>query len=291
MSGRSAASPDDGRMTLLEHVLELRARLAKALLGLAAVTIVCFIFFGPIFSVLTQPYCGLPIAHRLGGGSCNLVVLGVFDSFVIRLKTSLIAGAIGSSPIWLYQLWAFITPGLYRNERRMAIAFVASSVTLFAGGCVIAYYSLPTALDFLLGFAHGGITPLLEVTRYLSFVVSILLIFGVSFEFPLLVVMLNVAGVISSAKLRQVRRIVVFGLFAFAAVATPTQDPFTMLGLAVPLVLLYEVAILVARSNDRRRARLAAASPYAGLDPDQPSSLPETLPEPPRPDYLVDDTT
>jgi sec-independent protein translocase protein TatC len=290
MSGRSAASPDDGRMTLLEHVLELRARLAKALLGLAAVTIVCFIFFSPIFRVLTQPYCGLPVAHRLGGGSCNLVVLGVFDSFVIRLKTSLIAGGIASSPIWLYQLWAFITPGLYRNERRMAIAFVLSSVTLFAGGCAIAYMSLPTALEFLLGFAHGGITPLLEVTRYLSFVVSILLIFGVSFEFPLLVVMLNVAGLVSSAKLRHVRRIVVFALFAFAAVATPTQDPFTMLGLAVPLVMLYEVAILVARWNDRRRARLAAASPYAGLDPDQASPLPESLPEPPR-STLVDDTT
>jgi sec-independent protein translocase protein TatC len=262
-------------MPLLEHLRELRGRLLKAFLGLAVATAGAFVFFDPVFEVLKAPYCRLDVARELTD-RCTLVVTGIFDAFFLRLKVSLIAGTVLSSPVWLYQLWSFVTPGLHRNERRWALTFLVTAVPLFVVGAAVAYVTLDKGLALLLGFTPGGVTNLIRVNDYLSYVTLMLLLFGASFELPLLLVLLNLAGVVSAARLRASWRGVVFGIFAFAAVATPSQDPFTMLALAAPMTALFGVALLVSAANDRRRARRAAASPYAGLADDEASPLDPT---------------
>lgn len=259
-------------MTLAEHIGELRRRLIRAFLAVTLGAIVAWIFFTPIFRFLTHPYCALPVSHRLGGTTCTLIVTGVLDAFTIRLKVSLIVGVVASAPIWLYQLWAFVAPGLHRHERRWAVAFAVGSAGLFALGATFAYATLGRGLAFLLGFAQGFL-PLISVDRYLSFVTLMLLVFGVSFEFPLLILLLNLSGVVSAKRLVGWRRMEIFLVFVFAAVATPSQDPFTMTAMALPMTLLYEVAVLLAKAHDRRAARRAAASPYAGLADDELSPI------------------
>lgn len=272
-----AHSPD-GRMTLSEHLSELRRRLFISGLAILAGMAVAFIFHSHILHVLTHPYCTLPNRYRPLSGHCTLIVTGVLDAFTVTLKLSLYAGLILSSPVWLYQMWRFITPGLYSHERRYATSFVGASMALFALGGLFAWLTLNKGLRFLLGFATGGVASLLSFNSYLSFVVAMILIFAVSFEFPLLVVMLNLAGVLSYQRLRRWTRGILFGVFAFAAVATPSQDPFTMLALAVPICLLYAIALGFAFVHDRRKARREGPSLYepvteadfAALDHDEP---------------------
>jgi sec-independent protein translocase protein TatC len=205
-----------------------------------------------------------------------LVVTGVLDAFTVTLKLSLYAGVVLSSPIWLYQSWRFITPALYAHERRHAVTFVGASMGLFLLGGVFAWLTLSKSLHFLLGFARGGLASLLTFDSYLSFVTAMVLVFAVSFEFPLLVVMLNRAGVVSARRLRSWSRGIVFGIVVFAAVATPSQDPFTMLALAVPMCVLFGLAVVLASAHDRRRDRRLAASPYAALADDELSSIHST---------------
>jgi sec-independent protein translocase protein TatC len=192
---------------------------------------------------------------------------------MIRLKVSMMAGAVASAPVWLYQLWSFITPGLHRHERRWSLTFVGCSLALFALGGFFAYVTLNKGLQLLLGFSGDGLVSILDVNKYISYVIAMLLIFGLSFELPLLVTMLNLAGVVSTARLRSWRRAEIFLVFLFAAVVTPSQDPFTMLALGLPMVVLYEVALVVGWLNDRRKALRGDASPYAGLDDDETSPL------------------
>ena len=265
-------------MTLGEHLAELRRRLLISVAAVVAGTIVAFVFHHQILTVLTRPYCHLPASYRLVSNRCTLVVTGVLDAFTVTLKLSLYVGLVLSSPVWLWQLWRFVTPGLHQNERRYAVGFVASSVALFGLGCVVAYFTLSNGLHFLLSFATGGLTSLLTFDSYLSYVIAIVLVFAVSFEFPLVVIMLNLVNVLSYARLRRWTRAVIFGIFAFAAVATPTQDPFTMLALAVPIAGLYGLALGFAFVHDRRMARRAQASPYAHLADDELSPLDDTTP-------------
>jgi sec-independent protein translocase protein TatC len=260
-------------MTLAEHLGELRRRILIAGAAVVAGTVVGFVFHSQILSVLTHPYCRLPASYRFDKQSCTLVVTGVLDAFTVTLKLSLYAGLLLSSPIWLWQLWGFVTPGLHAHERRYAVSFVGVSVALFAAGGVVAYVTLPTGLRFLLGFATGGITPLLTFDNYLSYVVAMVLVFAVSFELPLLVVMLNLAGVVSYRALARRTRIIIFAIFVFAAVATPSQDPFTMLALAVPMTALYGLAVTAAYLHDRRAERRGDTSPYATLADDELSPL------------------
>jgi sec-independent protein translocase protein TatC len=271
--GRPAGHPDDARMTLTQHLHELRRRLVIALVAIVAGTAVAFAFHANVLHVLTRPYCSLPPSYRLVHDKCTLVVTGVLDPFTVTLRLSLYAGLVLSSPIWLWQMWRFVTPGLYRNERRWAVTFVASSLGLFSLGGLFAWLTLSKGLRFLLGFANSGLASLLTFDSYLSYVVAIVLVFAVSFEFPLLVTMLNLAGVLSYQRLRRWTRGIIFGIFAFAAVATPTQDPFTMLALAVPLCLLYGVALGIASVHDRRVARRGDSSSYAHLADDELSPL------------------
>lgn len=268
---RAAKTPNpDGRMPLMEHIRELRNRLLKAIAGVLAGAVVGWIFYGPIWRVLQHPYCKIPQSNRLNG-QCALTTTGILDPFVLRIKICVIIGLVLASPIWLYQLWAFVAPGLYQRERRWTYVFLGGAVPLFAFGAFLAYETLDKGLGILLGFTPDHVVPLITITSYLSYAVAMLLIFGATFELPLFVVVLNLAGVLTHARIRKWRRTLVFGIFVFAAVATPSQDPFTMLALALPTVVLFEVAEVIAYVHDRRKA--ARPDPYAGLSDDEVSPL------------------
>jgi sec-independent protein translocase protein TatC len=260
----------DGSMTLIEHLQELRVRMFKALVALVVGAIAAYIFFHPIFAVIRHPYCSLPASETLVKG-CRFVFLAPFDAFTIRLKISLLVGAILTSPVWLYQLWAFITPALHRHERRWAVSFVVSAVGLFFAGCALAYYEMPRVLKFLLGVGGGSLVNLPTIDEYLGYLQGMLVVFGVSFELPLVLVMLNFAGVLSAARMRHWWRWSVLAIVVFAGAAAPSPDAVTMLVLAVPMVAFYLLALGVATLHDRRHPR----DPYAGLDPDQTSPLPD----------------
>ena len=274
--GRNTRPPSnaDGSMSLVDHLYELRARLAKSLAAIVLAAIVAYIYFDPIMDFLQGPYCDLPEDVRGSvEGRCDLYVFDVLGQFKLRLKVAFMTGILFASPIWLYQLWAFITPGLHRNERRYALAFVGSSMVLFAAGGLVAYLTMQKGLELLLSIAGDNVTSLLDVSKYLNYVIAMLLVFGVSFEFPLLVIMLNLVGLVTAAKLRGWRRGIIFGVFVFAAIATPSQDPFTMLALAVPMIVLYEGAMVVATLNDRRRAKIAREEGLDDLSDDEASPL------------------
>ncbi|GAA4926596.1 sec-independent protein translocase protein TatC [Actinomycetospora succinea] len=289
---RRRANPD-GTMTLVEHIYEFRRRLAIALLAVALGTALGFVWYTSypfglpsLGQILTEPYCALPPENRvqLGGGEqCRLVAFGVFEQFVLRLQVAATAGALLSSPIWFAQIWGFITPGLYAKEKRFAYTFVTAAVVLFTAGAVLAYFVVTQALQFLFTIGGDIQATVLRGSDYFSLLLALLIIFGVSFELPLLVIMLNRVGVISYDQLKRWRRGLVFGLFVFAAVATPGQDPISMLALGVSLVLLLEFAIQVARVHDKRAARRRLEQGWDGLDPDQPSPLDDRLGAPAPP--------
>ena len=273
MLGAQRRANPDGRMPLIEHIRELRARLLKALLGLGAGMIVGFVFYTPVWTFIEGPFCRAEIrgqtgCHKIGD---QLVMPGIFDPFMLRVKVAFIVALVISSPVWLYQLWAFIAPGLYKREKRWTFAFVGTAVPLFALGGYFAYMAMSRGLRFLLGLTTGGVINLPSVDTYLGYVLGMLLIFGLAFEVPLAMVMLNMAGILTHDRFRKWRRVMLFGVFAFAAVATPSPDPFTMLMLALPCAVLVELAEAVVWANDRRRAR--HPSPYAGLSDDEASPL------------------
>ncbi|SDE54379.1 sec-independent protein translocase protein TatC [Blastococcus fimeti] len=272
-------------MPLVGHLTELRNRIAKALLALALGTVVGFLWYDHgLLTFLTEPYCELPSGFRFQGDEeCRLVVLDVFGGVLLRLKIGLIAGAVLSAPFWLYQLWAFITPGLRRNERRYTVAFVAAATLLFAAGAFLAWLTLRKGLELLLSLAGDEVAFQLTAPDYLGFVISLLVAFGLSLELPLIAIALNLVGILSHAVLARSRRWIFFLTIVFAAFVTPTQDPFTMLAMAGPMILLFEVAIQVARFVDKRRARREAAEGFHDVGDDEASPLdarPSSLDEP-----------
>jgi sec-independent protein translocase protein TatC len=276
--GRRRRPPRDPQatMTLVAHLTELRNRIAKALLALLVATAIAFWWYEHgLGDFIRAPYCGLDPELRYGDADtgCGLLITDVFGGVFIRLKVAFLAGAVLSAPFWLYQLWAFITPGLKRNEKRYGIGFVAVSTLLFALGAVLAYISLAAGLELLLGLAGDGTIIALTAQDYIGFVLSLLVAFGVSFEMPLIAIALNLVGVLSYEVLSRSRRWIIFLTFVFAAFVTPTQDPFTMLLMAIPMVVLFEGAIQVARFVDRRRARREAAESFPGLSVDEPSPI------------------
>lgn len=247
-------------MTLVEHLEELRTRLIVAVAAVGLGAIVGFVLFGPIFQLLLGPYCHaletlprevVPPGATSGEQSCQLIFTSPVDPFLTRIKVGFFSGFILALPVVLWELWRFITPGLTERERKLAVPFVLSSVLLFAAGTGFAMLIIPRGLAFLFSFAGPGLAPFLTVDRYLSFLIVLILVFGASFEFPLLLIFLAAARVVTSAQMKRWRRYAYFGLAIFAMVATPTQDPYTMLVMWVPLILFYEVAIWVARAFKR----------------------------------------
>jgi sec-independent protein translocase protein TatC len=256
-------------MPVLAHLRELRNRIVKAALVIGLGTIVGFIFFDPIWSVVTRPFCSAVISGHTG---CNtlgdqLVVNGVFDSFLVRVQVAFFAGLIVTSPLWLYQVWAFIAPGLYHRERRWTYLFLGAAVPLFTGGAALAYLVMSRGLHYLLALAPHGVAVLPTISTYLSYFQGMILGFGVTFELPLALIILNLAGILSHARFRKWRRLMIFGAFLFAGIANPSPDPVSMLLLAAPCVLLMEVAEIIVWANDRRRAR--HPGPYADLADDE----------------------
>jgi len=260
----------DGSMTLMEHVRELRNRLFWASLGILAGLIVGFIISQWVFDILKAPYCVLPSSKSLTGG-CEFITLGVADQLILRLKIALWVGLIVGAPVWLFQLWAFIAPGLHRHERKWAYVFVGIATPLFIGGVVLAYAVIGHSLAFIMQSGVLGEPTKLEVTAYVGFVMNMLLIFGAAFEFPLILLMLNFTGVVSAKKLMSWWRTVVFLSFGFSAIATPDPGPFGMTLLALCMVLLYLIAVGVAAINDKRKGR--GKEIYAGLDDDEISPI------------------
>jgi sec-independent protein translocase protein TatC len=254
-------------MTLMEHLQELRSRLFKASLGVLAGFIVgFFVLAGWVITLLDKPYCDLMRStaikanhHQLPAGwHCSLQVIGVTDPFVLHMKVGLWVGLIVAAPIWLYQLWAFIAPGLHRHERRWGYAFAAAAAPLFAVGGILAFFVVSKGLQFLLGYTPANAQTNLELTRYVDFITNLMLLFGVALEFPLVVVLFNIAGIASARRLLSWWRIAIFVFFLFSAIATPTPDPFGMSALALVLSALYFAAVGFAFLNDRRRNRRRA---------------------------------
>jgi sec-independent protein translocase protein TatC len=266
----------DGSMTLLEHLRELRSRLFKAALGIAAGFGVGWWLGRRVMHLLQEPYCNLVHDQAVHQGktppaTCPMLLLNATDGLVLYMQIALWIGLIVSAPVWLYQLWAFIAPGLHRHERRWAYAFAGIAGPLFAVGAVLAYLVVGRGLQFLLSF-NGGAQVQLEIKNYFSFVTGLILLFGLAFEFPLIVVLFNLAGIATYQRLLGWWRIAVFAFFAFSAIAIPTGDPFTMSALGLGLTALYFGAVLFAYLNDKRRDRRRRAL-YGDLGDDEISPL------------------
>ncbi|MFR9754248.1 twin-arginine translocase subunit TatC [Streptomyces sp. TR06-5] len=272
----------EGRMPLVEHLRELRNRLMKAVLAILAVTVFGMVFYNEIADFLTGP-----MLERVGctdgfGASAthdvcaNLTINGLVGPFTVMLKISFTVGVVLASPVWLYQLWGFLAPGLHRHEKKYAGAFVASGVPLFLAGAYVAYLILPTAAEALIGFTPQGAENLIDLGDFVDIVSRLVIVFGLAFELPLVLVMLNLGGIVSGRRLLGWWRITVVAITVFAAVATPTGDPLTMGALAAPIVVLYFGAVGIALLNDRRRER---SDRDADLDDDEASELDHT-PEP-----------
>lgn len=275
-------------MPLREHLRELRNRLVKGVLAIFVASVVAFFFYDQLFDILTSPYKD-GIAQLIKNGediNAELTLTGVTDAFTLNLKVSLVAGIVLSSPVWLWQIWAFIMPGLHHKERRWGIVFAAVAGPLFAIGIATGYYVLPKGIEILISFTPGDVSNLTSVTGYLNFVLRMLLVFGVAFEIPLFVLLLNLAGVVKGRQLGEHRPWIIIGVFLFAAVGTPSTDPISMLFLAIPMTLLFLISEILARLIDRRRG---TEPDYATLDDEEQSDLEiEHDPEDERPSSLDD---
>jgi sec-independent protein translocase protein TatC len=261
-----SAAPD-GRMALADHLRELRARLLRAVVALLVAFVVALFFYDPLLELVLDPYSDAKA--RLGDDvETKAYIKGAAGPLLLQLKLSGMAALVCTSPYWLYQIWAFIVPGLHANERKWSRVFAAIAGPLFILGVATGYYVLPKGLEVLIGFTPVELENLVEFGEYFSFFTRMLLVFGVSFMIPLFVVLLNLAGVVSGRALGQHRPWIIVGTFVFAAAATPSTDPFSMLMLAAPMTLLFIASEVIARLVDRRRKQA-----LDDLDDDEASDL------------------
>jgi sec-independent protein translocase protein TatC len=244
----------DGRMALTDHLREFRARLIRSALVLVASFGVMLFFYDPLLDFISKPYYDA-VATLRNEVDTELVATGIGAGLLLQLKLCGVAAVVVSAPYWIYQIWAFILPGLHPNERKWSRVVAAIAGPLFFGGVALGYYVLPKGISVLIDFVPQDVTSLVDFAAYFSFVTRMLLIFGIAMEIPFFVILLNLAGVVSGKALGRYRPWIVIGVFVFAAVATPSTDPFSMLMLAIPLQILFVVAEIVARIVDRARGR------------------------------------
>ncbi len=261
-------------MSLGDHLRELRNRLVKSVLAIVLCTIVAAFFKDQLLHFLMEPLPACTpqqLADPNFKGHCaEVAVIGVAAPFSLTLKVCLTAGLVGAVPIWLYQLWAFISPGLHSNERRYSLSFLAAGTPLFLGGAACAYLLMPTTIRVLGSFTPIGAKQILPTDDYLNIATRMVLVFGIAFEFPLMLVMLSFAGVITGKRMLGWWRGMVMAITVFAAFATPSADPLSMLALAAPIWVLFFLAVGISLLNDRRRAR---RNPDAGLGDEEASHL------------------
>jgi sec-independent protein translocase protein TatC len=239
---RNKQSNPEGRMTVFEHLGELRRRLIICIVAVAVAATIVFIVAPEIISFLVTFY-----KNATNGSRNALVFTGPLDAFATRLKIAMYGGIVLASPVWLFQMWRFITPGLNPNEKKYAIPFIVSSIILFIMGGIVALLTLEPALNFLLKIGGSDLKPLLTADKYISLVSLMIVAFGLSFEFPVVLVFLLIARVLTTAQLRHWRRYAAVIIVAFAAIITPSQDPYSLFAMAIPMYIFYEGSILIGR--------------------------------------------
>jgi sec-independent protein translocase protein TatC len=279
VAGRAGRSADDAaRMPLMEHIRELRSRLIKAALAIIVGGVIGFVLRNHLIGILEHQVCDDMSINGIGKRTAQcpngvLTISGPTTGITLAFKIALFSGLVLASPIWLYQLWAFLAPGLYKREKRYGLTFIGAAVPLFLAGAYCAYFFLSAIMKALLGFNPTGVAAQLPVDTFLTFVLRMMAVFGVSFVLPLILVVFNLLGVLSGARMAKHWRVVVLVIFVFAAIAVPTGDPIGMTVLAAPICVLYFGAVAIALVNDRRRAARRAADPLANLSPDEASQL------------------
>jgi sec-independent protein translocase protein TatC len=257
MSTAERASSEQG-MTLVEHLTELRTRLIICVVAVALGVLAGFILYPQIFDVLIRPYNEIADNQRTVGGG-RLLQTDPLEGFSIRMRTSLYAGFAFAMPVLLWQIWRFVSPGLYANEKRYAVPFVVSALVLFVLGATLAYFTLPRALEFLSDIGGEGFITGYTAGKYFRLITYMMLAFGVGFEFPIVLIFFQMAGIVDTDTLRRARRFAIVGICILVAVITPSGDPISMLMLSVPMVVFYEVAILIGSFIVKRQALREAA--------------------------------
>jgi sec-independent protein translocase protein TatC len=275
---KQQANPE-GRMPLMDHLRELRNRVVKAAIAIVLGMIVALCFSSPTIHWIMRPFCDASIN---GASGCKVIgdqltVTGIFDPLSLRVKLAFYLSLVATCPVWLYQLWAFIAPGLYKREKKWAYLFTGTAVPLFVAGAFLAYLVMDRGLHYLLGLTPGGVVALPSFDTYLSYFTGMIVGFGIVFELPLVIIMLNLAGILTHERFRKWRRLMIFGVFLIAGMVNPSPDPGTMLVLGGVAVALVEAAEVFVYFNDKRRAR-NNPNPYAGLADDE--LAPVEKPEP-----------
>ncbi len=250
-------------MSLGDHLRELRYRVIFSLIWVVLGMIVIAVFYNQVYGFLTQPwlYAKEILSETNPELSTQMVLSGVTTPLSLALKICGVGGLILASPIWLYQVWAYIVPALLAKEKRWALTFLAAALPLFLAGVTVGYLVLPQGISVLMSFTPDSvpITNLIEIDKFLDLMLQLMLVFGLGFLMPVVVVGANLVGVVKAKQLAKARTYVIFGTFVFGAAATPSTDPFSMLALAIPMSLLFLGAEIICRFNDKRRARRATA--------------------------------
>jgi sec-independent protein translocase protein TatC len=263
---RRRAKDPEGRMPLREHLRELRRRLVISVIAISLAAVVAWFFYDALFTAVQRPLADASAR----GHQAKLNFSKIGGAFNFKIKVTFFVGIVLASPVWIYQVWAFIVPGLTRREKRYALGFVAVSVPLFLGGLSLAWLVLPNAVRFLTDFTPKDAVNYVTADEYLTFVTKILIAFGVAFLVPVLLVALNLVGVLTARAMLHGWRAATFLCFLFAAIASPSPDAWSMVALATPMVALYFAAVGIAWLVDRRRGR---SNPFAGLSDDEASAL------------------
>ena len=248
----SELSPDEA-MSIMEHLSELRMRIVRSMLAVVVGIIVLLATYDPVKRFLTQPYRNLCSSNPEFNCDGSLFALGPIDGFSARMKVSAYGGLVLALPVVLWQIWQFVVPALSKKEKKYAIPFMASSVVLFSAGAILAYWTLDKALEFLIAWSGSDVNQAYQITKYMSLVTFMMLAFGVGFLSPVLLVFLQLANVVAPKTLIKQWRIAIMAIFVAAAVITPSGDPFTLMALSGPLIVLYLLSVLVGWLLVRRR--------------------------------------